>query len=84
MSLTENFFAKCNKHVVIPKWESYVQRKMKCEKILGRTLRASNNLMKYCCHGGKLPATLAMKILQACSNAPEPDAGTQADVVEDY
>ena len=30
VSLTENFFTKCNKDVVIPKWEAYVQRRMKC------------------------------------------------------
>ena len=29
---------------------------------------ASDNLMKFCCHGGKLPVDLAMKILQACDN----------------
>ena len=65
VSLTENFFSKTNKQVVIPLWESYVRRKIKCEKILGRTLRASDNLLKFCVHGGKLPASLVLKILNA-------------------
>ena len=42
VSLTENFFAKCNKRVILPKWEAYVQRRMKCEKILGRSLRGES------------------------------------------
>ena len=42
VSLTENFFAKCNKRVILPKWEAYVQRRMKCEKILGRSLRGKS------------------------------------------
>ena len=46
VSLTENFFAKCNKRVILPKWEAYVQRRMKCEKILGRSLRGELSVVR--------------------------------------
>jgi histone arginine demethylase JMJD6 len=55
LSLSANFLAKCNKRAVLPTLMKYMERRAMCENILKRPLRGSDNLMKFCCHGGRVP-----------------------------
>eukprot|EP00854_Cymbomonas_tetramitiformis_P021110 gene21110-25347_t len=65
VSLTSNFLAECNRKNVMQLLVKYMSRRQKCEKILGRALRGGDNLMKFCCHGGRIPIEAAKAIMGA-------------------
>lgn len=50
----------------MPFLAKYIQRREACEGILGRRLRSDNNLMKFCCHGGRVPIEIAKKFMALC------------------
>ena len=76
VSLTSNFLSTQAQTRVLPLLQAYVQRRSACEQILGRRLRASDNLMKFCCHGGQLPSQTAHSLLAPFTQAsPEHPAG---------
>lgn len=58
-----NFLSKANHKHVLDSLTKYIERRKICERILGRPLRARDNLMKYCCHGGAMPASIARQML---------------------
>lgn len=64
VSVTINFLSKVNHKAVFLLLSKYIKRRKTCERILGRPLRARDNLMKFCCHGGKMPADMAKRMLQ--------------------
>ena len=63
VSLTSNFLSRPACKHVLPQLHAYVQRRSVCETILGRQLRACDNLMKFCCHGGDIPLHIAKQLL---------------------
>mmetsp|Transcript_1925 Transcript_1925/g.3574 ORF Transcript_1925/g.3574 Transcript_1925/m.3574 type:complete len:344 (-) Transcript_1925:328-1359(-) len=63
LSLSANFLSQCNKRNVMPTLVKYLERRGNCEKILQRPLRGSDNLMKFCCHGGRIPVEAARAIM---------------------
>lgn len=69
VSLTTNFLSKQASLKVMPHLEAYIQRRSTCEHILGRRLSASDNLMKFCCHGGRLSLEAAHSMLAPKSPA---------------
>jgi len=48
---------------VLPTLMKYMERRAMCENILKRPLRGSDNLMKFCCHGGRVPVDAARAIM---------------------
>ena len=73
ISLTVNFMCPWSKPYVLPKLKKYAERRAMCEKLIGRTLLANDNLMKFCVHGGEIPMELANKILAAAGAAQDGD-----------
>lgn len=65
VSLTLNFLPRCHRQAVMLLLIRYMTRRGACEDILGRQLRASDNLMKFCCHGGRIDLSAVDKILGA-------------------
>jgi hypothetical protein len=63
VSLTVNFASKANRRGVVDRCVAYANRRDACEHVLGRTLRASDNVMKFCVHGGDLNKNLAASII---------------------
>ena len=53
VSLTVNFLPKCNRTRVLEKVVAYARRRSVCEALLRRPLRASDNVLKFCVHGGE-------------------------------
>ncbi|KAK9816493.1 hypothetical protein WJX72_000966 [[Myrmecia] bisecta] len=80
ISLTGNFLSRSNRSAVLPLLAKYMQRRSMCERILGRPLRAGDsgrptNLMAFCCHGGRIPADVALRLLKlGGTSADAPDA----------
>jgi len=82
VSVTINFMSKVNHKAVFVLLSKYIRRRKTCERILGRPLRARDNLMKFCCHGGQMPAEMARRMLELVnagdssseSDAEEPEA----------
>lgn len=56
--------SKVNHKAVFVLLSKYIRRRKTCERILGRPLRARDNLMKFCCHGGQMPAEMARRMLE--------------------
>ena len=69
VSLTVNFLARANRHRVLEKAVAFANRRDACEALLGRAPRASDNLLKFCVHGGSIGTGDAAKIMGV-------DAGT--------
>ena len=63
VSLTVNFLSRANRRAAVDRAVAYANRRDACEHILGRTLRASDNVMKFCVHGGELNKSLAASIM---------------------
>ena len=63
VSLTVNFASRANRRGVVDRCVAYANRRDACEHVLGRTLRASDNVMKFCVHGGDLNKNLAASII---------------------
>lgn len=63
VSLTVNFASAANRRGVVDRCVAYANRRDACEHVLGRTLRASDNAMKFCVHGGEVNKNLAASIL---------------------
>ena len=63
VSLTVNFLSACNRKACVEKAIAYANRRDACEFVLGRPLRASDNVMKFCVHGGELNKSLAASIM---------------------
>ena len=78
VSLTVNFMCPASKAYVVPLLKKYAERRAMCEKVLGRTLKANDNVMKFCVHGGSIPMDMAKRILGATMGA-EGDADADAD-----
>eukprot|EP00793_Prasinoderma_coloniale_P004682 PRCOL_00000443-RA len=64
VSLTVNFACKASMRDVLPLAKRYAKRRSMCEDMLGRTLKASDNLLKFCVHGGELNVEIAASILK--------------------
>ena len=73
-SLTVNFCSAANRRRVVEKCVAYANRRDACEHMLGRSLRASDNVMKFCVHGGELNRALAASILGLTPEAFEAKA----------
>ena len=63
VSLTVNFLASANRRNVVERCVAYANRRSACEFVLGRQLKASDNVMKFCVHGGDINKTMAASIL---------------------
>ena len=63
VSLTVNFASAANRRGVVDRCVAYANRRDACEHVLGRALRASDNAMKFCVHGGEVNKNLAASIL---------------------
>ena len=63
ISVTCNFACKASMRSVLPLAKRYAKRRAMCEDALGRKLRASDNVMKFCVHGGEISRELAAAIL---------------------
>lgn len=74
-----NFLPRCHFKKVLKPLTEYLRRRTMCERILRRPLQASNNLMKFCCHGGKLPLNLAMKMLAAGDHSDSESDGSESE-----
>ena len=53
VSLTVNFASAANRRGVVDRCVAYANRRDACEHVLGRTLRASDNAMKFCGTAGR-------------------------------
>jgi len=82
VSVTVNFLSKVNHGHVIGHLTNYIRRRKACERILGRKLRAKDNLMKYCCHGGQIPVEMAKHMLSLAAAGEEgsEDSGEHSNV----
>lgn len=69
VSLTVNFLSACNRRACVEKAIAYANRREACEFVLGRGLRASDNVMKFCVHGGELNKNLAASIMGLTAEA---------------
>ena len=78
VSLTVNFMCQASKAYVVPLLKKYAERRAMCEKVLGRTLKANDNVMKFCVHGGSIPMDMAKRIL-GTTMAAEGDADADAE-----
>ena len=63
VSLTVNFLARANRRRVLEKAVAFANRRDACEAVLGRAPRASDNLLKFCVHGGSIGTGDAAKIM---------------------
>lgn len=63
VSLTTNFLSSANRRNVVQKTVDFANRKDACETLLGRTLRASDNVLKFCVHGGRVRLSDAAKVM---------------------
>jgi hypothetical protein len=50
-----------------------MKRRGMCERIMRRTLRASDNLLKFCVHGGSIPRELAARMFAAAGGGSDSD-----------
>lgn len=78
VSLTVNFMCPASKAYVVPLLKKYAERRAMCEKVLGRALKANDNVMKFCVHGGSIPMDMAKRILGA-TMGKEGEEGGEAD-----
>lgn len=63
VSLTVNFLSRANRRNVVEKTIGFANRRDACEMLIGRKLRASDNLLKFCVHGGNMQLGDAAKIM---------------------
>ena len=63
LSLTVNFCARCNAAAVLEHAVRYAARRGACEALLGRPLRAADNLLKFCTHGGEVNLRQAAAVM---------------------
>jgi histone arginine demethylase JMJD6 len=73
LSLTRNFLPPCALARVAKPLAAYLQRRDTCESLLGRTLRASDNLLKFCVHGGSLPMHAVKDVLNPHKQTRTPE-----------
>ena len=78
VSLTVNFRCPASKAYVVQLLKKYAERRAMCEKVLGRALKANDNVMKSCVHGGSIPMDMAKRILGA-TMGKEGEEGGEAD-----
>ena len=79
VSLTVNFMCPWSKNYVVPLLRKYAERRAMCEKVLGRSLKANDNAMKFCVHGGSIPLEMAKSILGAAGTLGQAGEEEEAD-----
>jgi histone arginine demethylase JMJD6 len=63
VSLTKNFLSRANRRAVLEETVAFANRRDACAFVLGRAPRASDNLLKFCVHGGSLRLSDAAKVM---------------------
>ena len=63
VSLTKNFLSRANRRRVLEETVAFANRRDACAFVLGRAPRASDNLIKFCVHGGSLRLSDAAKVM---------------------
>eukprot|EP00899_Mesostigma_viride_P004248 jgi/Mesvir1/13824/Mv15975-RA.1 len=63
LSLTSNFLCPPNRLRLLGTVGAYMARRRQCQDLLGRPLRAKDNLMKFCVHGGKIDIVAAQAVM---------------------
>ena len=63
VSLTVNFCSAANRRAVLELAAAYADRRAACEELLGRPLKSTDNLMKFCCQGGKVQLASAAAVM---------------------